>query len=55
MLGMTREQFEMAIAEFDARAEAALACGNLEMVEALYDECVRHLDGEEPTDEEVAL
>jgi hypothetical protein len=52
---MTREQFEAAIAEFDARAEQALQTGSLEAVEALYEECIRHLDGEEPTDEEVTL
>ncbi len=52
---MTREQFEAAIAEFDQRAEMALASGDLDAAEALYEECIRHLDGEEPTDEEVAL
>jgi hypothetical protein len=52
---MTRELFEAALADFDTRAELALQTGNLEAVEALYEECVRALDGEEPTDEEVAL
>ena len=52
---MTREQFEAAIAEFDRRAELALKTCSLEAVEALYEECIRHLDGEEPTDEEPVL
>jgi hypothetical protein len=52
---MTREQFDSAIAEFDSRADIALQSGDLEAVEALYEEAIRMLDGEEPTDEEVML
>jgi hypothetical protein len=52
---MTRELFDMAIAEFDSRAEIALQSGDFEAVEALYMEAVAALDGEEPTDEEVSL
>ena len=52
---MTREHFNQAIADFDARIEEALSAGDYETLERLYDEAVEALDGEEPTDEEVAL
>lgn len=52
---MTREQFDMAIQEFDARMEQAMLAGDQETLERLYEECIEHLDGEEPTDEEVVL
>ena len=52
---MTRENFDAAIADIDARIEEALAKGDLETLESLYEDCVRALGGEEPTDEEVSL
>jgi hypothetical protein len=52
---MTRELFDMAIADFDARMDHALQAGDFETLESLYEECVQALDGEEPTDEEVML
>lgn len=52
---MTREQFDAAVSEFDARMERAIAAGDPDELERLYEECIQHLDGEEPTDEEVEL
>ena len=52
---MTRSNFDAAIADFDNRMELALAAGDMATLESLYEECVRALDGEEPTDEEVVL
>lgn len=52
---MTREQFDTAIADFDSRMEQALQAGDMATLESLYEECIRALDGEEPTDEEVEL
>jgi hypothetical protein len=52
---MTRSQFDLAVSEFDARMESAIMAGDQDLLERLYQECVEHLDGEEPTDEEVAL
>lgn len=52
---MTRSNFDAAIQDFDARMESALAAGDMATLESLYEECVKALDGEEPTDEEVSL
>jgi hypothetical protein len=52
---MTRAQFDQAVTEFDARMEQAIMAGDQDLLERLYEECIEHLDGEEPTDEEVAL
>jgi len=52
---MTRELFDAALQDFDARMEHALQAGDFETLESLYEECVNALDGEEPTDEEVVL